>query len=344
MSVIEVNQLQKKFRTAVRREGRFGTLVSLVNPLHREVIAVNDIHFTIERGESVAYLGPNGAGKSTTIKMLTGILVPSGGEIRVNGVVPYQDRKRNSYQIGVVFGQRSQLLYDLPVQDSFQLLRHMYSIPLARYNENLTKFAALLEIEPLLGRPVRTLSLGQRMRCEILAALLHEPELLFLDEPTIGLDVVAKERIRNFIETINRERGVTVLLTTHDLGDIERLCQRVIIIDKGSLIYDGSLQLIKDKFATERQIRLMMSDPAAALALAAELRANAGLALEVTEQNVLITYNQHRIDTADLLRLLLTSAKPRDLTMNDETIEALIRRIYQEGVGDLQSRSNAANM
>ena len=158
MSIIEVNHLQKKFRTTVRREGRFGTLLSLVNPLHREVTAVKDINFTINQGESVAYLGPNGAGKSTTIKMLTGILVPSGGEIRVKGVVPYKERKRNSYQIGVVFGQRSQLLYDLPVKDSFQLLHHMYSIPLARYNENLKKFSAILEIEPLLGRPVRTLS------------------------------------------------------------------------------------------------------------------------------------------------------------------------------------------
>ncbi len=343
MAIVEVSHLQKTFQTAVRREGRFGTVLSLFKPLRREVTAVNGINFRIEPGESVAYLGPNGAGKSTTIKMLTGILVPSGGEVRVRGVMPYRERQRNSYQIGVVFGQRSQLLYDLPVKDSFELLRHMYSIPAVRYRENLKKFAALLEVEPLLGRSVRTLSLGQRMRCEILSVLLHEPEILFLDEPTIGLDVVAKETIRNFIGAINRERGVTVLLTTHDLGDIERLCKRVMIIDKGRLIYDGDLQFIKENFATERRVRLVMPDAAAATELAAGLKADCALQITVTGPNLTITYNHHQTDTAELLRGLLTRANPRDLSMNDENLEALIRRIYREGVGGLGTCPDAAN-
>ena len=334
MPIIEVHNLRKEFRTNVRREGRFGTLLSLVNPLSREIVAVENVNFKVEKGESVAYLGPNGAGKSTTIKMLTGILVPSSGSVKVGGLVPYKNRKRNSYQIGVVFGQRSQLLFDLPVKDSYELLRYMYSIPLTQYRSNLKKFTAILEVENLLDRSVRTLSLGQRMRCEILAALLHEPEILFLDEPTIGLDVVAKERIRTFIEEINREKEVTVLLTTHDLGDIERLCSRLIIIDKGKLIYDGSLQYIKERFATERQLRLVMPDPVSAKQLTSQLSTHIDLNVSTMEQVIKITYNQHKTDTAELLRFLLEKANPSDLSMSDESIEALIRHIYQEGMGD----------
>jgi len=337
MPVIEVRNLTKVFRTSIRRDGRFGALASFLRPLRRDVQAVEDISFRIDRGESVAYLGPNGAGKSTTIKMLTGILVPSGGEIRVRGVVPYKERRRNSYQIGVVFGQRSQLLYDLPVRDSYDLLRHMYAIPQARYKDNVARFAELLEVEPLLVRPVRTLSLGQRMRCEILAALLHEPEILFLDEPTIGLDVVAKERIRRFIEEVNREKGVTVMLTTHDLGDIERLCPRVMIIDHGHLVYDGSLQVIRESLATERQLRVVMPDQDSAREMAALLRDVPGIIVTVTEHVLQVSYNPRRTDTADLLRQLLARFNPHDLSMSDESTESLIRRIYQEGLGRLQA-------
>jgi ABC-2 type transport system ATP-binding protein len=300
--------------------------------LNHEVNAVSDISFSIQKGESVAYLGPNGAGKSTTIKMLAGILEPSSGEIMVNGLVPYKNRKRNSYNIGVVFGQRSQLLFDLPVKDSFELIRYMYSIPDMQYNKNLEKFASILEIQQLMNRPVRTLSLGQRMRCEIFASLLHDPDILFLDEPTIGLDVVAKERIRSFIEEVNREKEVTILLTTHDLTDIERLCQRVIIIDKGQLIYDGSLSYIKKQFATLRQIRAVMQGNASAALLASRLGEEKDLSISVEEQTVLVTYDQNKTDTSDLLRLLLAQADPRDLTVKDESIETLIRRIYQFGV------------
>lgn len=334
MPIIEVLNLQKTFKTAIRREGSFGTLLSLVKPLTREVNAVNNISFSIEKGESVAYLGPNGAGKSTTIKMLAGILEPSSGVVSVGGLVPSKNRKRNSYQIGVVFGQRSQLLFDLPVKDSFELLRYMYSIPLQQYTNSLERFSSLLEIEHLLNRPVRTLSLGQRMRCEILAALLHEPDILFLDEPTIGLDIVAKERIRSFIEEINREKGVTILLTTHDLSDIERLCSRVIIIDKGQLIYDGSLDYIKKNYATERQIQVVMADRTSAGELASLLNSYEGINIAVEEQTILMTYDQHYTDTSELLRFILTKANPHDLAIKDENIETLIRRIYRDGIGN----------
>ncbi|WP_051620243.1 ABC transporter ATP-binding protein [Paenibacillus sp. UNC451MF] len=332
MSLIEVKHVRKVFETNVRREGRFGALRSLISPEKREVVGVDDISFTIDKGESVAYLGPNGAGKSTTIKMLTGVLEPSGGEILVSGLVPTRNRKLSSYQIGVVFGQRSQLIFDLPVKDSFDLLRYMYSISWERYHKNLKDYSDLLEVGHLLERPVRTLSLGQRMRCEILAALLHDPEILFLDEPTIGLDVVAKERIRAFIESINREKDVTLLLTTHDMHDIERLCQRTMIIDKGSLIYDGSLQYIKDHYATERQIRAVFSDSHAALSAARVFIGMPDIAVHTEEQIVKVTYDQHLTDTSELLRLLLQKADPRDLTMQDESIDALISRIYREGI------------
>lgn len=334
MSLIEVNHIRKVFETAVRRDGRFGMLKSLIRPEKKRLTAVEDISFKIEKGESVAYLGPNGAGKSTTIKMLTGILEPSGGTIRIGGLIPHKDRKLNSYQVGVVFGQRSQLLFDLPVQDSFELLRYMYSIPHDKYRRNLSEFAEVLEVGHLLSRPVRTLSLGQRMRCEILAALLHEPEILFLDEPTIGLDVVAKERIRAFIEKINREKGVTLLLTTHDMNDIERLCHRTMIIDKGKLIYDGSLQYIKEHYATERQIRAVFPDASAAQSASSVFAAMDGVSVRLEEQVVRLTYDQHVTDTAELLRLLLQRANPRDLTMQDESVDALISRIYREGIAE----------
>jgi ABC-2 type transport system ATP-binding protein len=334
MAVIEVSDLRKEFVTTVRRQGRFGVLRSLVNPQKKKVTAVENINFTIEKGENVAYLGPNGAGKSTTIKILTGILVPTSGSVHVNGFIPYKDRKRNSYHVGVVFGQRTQLILDLPARDSFELLRYMYSIPRERYNENLNRYSEILETGSFIERPVRTLSLGQRMRCEILAALLHDPEILFLDEPTIGLDVVAKERIRNFIAEVNREKGVTVLLTTHDLGDIERLCSRVVIIDHGSKIYDGSLSYIRDCYATERRIHCSMKDVDGADFLAREFSSDNSFRVTRQDLSVDIAYDQRKTDTADLLRTILSKANPGDLQMQEEDIESIIRRIYKEGIGN----------
>ena len=236
--MIEVERLTKSFTVGggFRRRDR------------RVVEAVKVISFRVDRGELLGYLGPNGAGKSTTIKMLTGILVPSGGRVSVAGLDPSRKRIELAKRIGAMFGQRIQLWWDLPLLESFELLRHIYRVPADRYRANLSRFREVLELDPFLQTPVRQLSLGQRIRGELTAAMLHGPELLFLDEPTIGLDVVAKQRVRDFLVEINRDDGVTVLLTTHDLGDIERLCSRLLVIDHGSLIWDGGIHELKERY------------------------------------------------------------------------------------------------
>ncbi|MQA80371.1 MAG: ATP-binding cassette domain-containing protein [Streptosporangiales bacterium] len=232
------------------------------------VRAVDGISFGVDRGEIVGYIGPNGAGKSTTIKMLTGILVPSGGTVRVAGVDPSRERVRLARRIGVVFGQRTTLWWDLPLRDSFSLLRRMYKVPDDRFHANLAKYVDALELGPLLDVPVRQLSLGQRMRGDITAALLHDPEVVYLDEPTIGLDIVSKAKVREFLRELNRERGTTILLTTHDLTDIEQLCSRVMVIDHGRLVYDGSLSGLQGLGETERTLVVDLAEPAAPIEVA----------------------------------------------------------------------------
>src|SRR5437660_11918210 len=227
MAIIEAAGLRKVFRSVERRPGIGGALAALFSRTYVEKVAVDDVSFALQPGELVGYIGPNGAGKSTTIKMLTGILVPTSGTLRVAGIVPHEHRMANAANIGVVFGQRSQLYWDLPLRESFELLRAIYSIPRDRYRQNLQRFIEMLEMEPFLRTPVRQLSLGQRMRGDFAAAMLHDPRIVFLDEPTIGLDIVAKEAIREFVARVNRERGTTFILTTHDLADVERLCRRI---------------------------------------------------------------------------------------------------------------------
>jgi ABC-2 type transport system ATP-binding protein len=257
-TVICTRDLRKTFRVAKRRPGLWGGLRSIVNPVIRDVVAVDGINIQINRGEMVACLGPNGAGKSTTIKMLTGILVPSGGHAEVFGMEPHRQRRAVTQRIGVVFGQRTQLWWDLPLRDSFDLLRHIYRIPAKRFVNNMHEFAELLQLDEFIDTPVRQLSLGQRMRGDLAAALLHDPEVLYLDEPTIGLDVVAKHRVRSFLRDLNRERGVTVLLTTHDMSDVERLCSRLIIIDHGHLLYDGGLDAMRERAGDDSTLEDMM--------------------------------------------------------------------------------------
>ena len=332
MAIVEVTNLSKVFKTKVKREGKFSTLKSLVKPSIAESLAVDNISFSVEKGECLAYLGPNGAGKSTTIKMLTGILVPTSGEIIVNGVVPHKNRIKNSYHIGVVFGQRSQLVFDLPVTDRFELLRYMYGISIEQYNKNLKTYIDLLEIGGFLNRPVRTLSLGQRMRCEMVAALLHDPEILFLDEPTIGLDVVAKERIRGFIEELNKTKKVTVMLTTHDMSDIERLCSRTIIIDKGCIIYDGTLKNIRENYANERQIRVVLQDVDSVGMINSQMKNRPNIKIKSEENVMELIYDQRLTDTSELLRVVLSYANPTDLVIKEESIESIIRRLYVEGM------------
>jgi len=250
--IISVDQLTKTFRSPKRQGGRLGALRTLFTREYTVTSAVNGISFSVESGELIGYIGLNGAGKSTTIKMLTGILVPTSGELQVAGVVPWQRREENALNIGVVFGQRSQLWWDLPLIESFDLVAKMYRVAPDRYRRDLGRFRELLDLDEYIDTPVRQLSLGQRMRGDLTAALLHDPRIVYLDEPTVGLDVVAKERIRSFIEEINRDRGTTVILTTHDLVDVERLCRRIILIDQGQVLYDGTVERLTAMYAPYR--------------------------------------------------------------------------------------------
>src|SRR5579862_4577120 len=258
--IIEVGELSKHFRTFHRREGIWGGLQNLFYREYKTVAAVDRVSFTINRGEMVGYIGPNGAGKSTSIKMLTGILVPTSGKALVNGYIPYKQRRQYVRTIGVVFGQRTQLWWDIAVIESFKLLRRIYDVSQRDFDARMEQFNHVLGISDFLYTPVRKLSLGERMRCDLAAALLHNPPLLFLDEPTIGLDVVAKDQIRKFLRAINREFQTTVLLTTHDLDDIEELCRRIMIIDHGRLLYDGPLDLLKQKLLRTKQIKFAVKD------------------------------------------------------------------------------------
>src|ERR1700738_2758119 len=265
MSIIETRDLRKVFRTVVRRPGMGGTLRTLFSREYEDKVAVEGITMALQEGELVGYIGPNGAGKSTTIKMLTGILVPTSGEVRVAGLVPYAQRQRDARNIGVVFGQRSQLYWDLPLIESFELLRAIYGIPAARYRANLDHFNDTLDMAPFLRAPVRQLSLGQRMRGDFAAAMLHDPPVVFLDEPTIGLDLVAQEAIRELVARVHRERDKTFSLPTRDLADVERLCRRIVLIDHGALVYDGEIEALRDRYGTHRTLVVTLSEPVAEL-------------------------------------------------------------------------------
>jgi ABC-2 type transport system ATP-binding protein len=307
--MIEVENLSKQF---VVRRGRFRRERVVVE-------AVKDISFRVERGELLGYLGPNGAGKSTTIKMLTGILVPSGGRVSVAGLDPSRRRIELARRIGAMFGQRIQLWWDLPLQDSFELLRHIYRVPADRYRTSLARFRDVLELDPFLQTPVRQLSLGQRIRGELTAAMLHGPELLFLDEPTIGLDVVAKQRVREFLVEINREDGVTVMLTTHDLGDIERLCERLLVIDHGSLIWDGAIVDLKERFGGERTLVVDLEEPAPPLAVD-------GATVERVDGPR--QWLRFRGSASELTARVAQTARLVDLQVQEPDIEEIVRRIY----------------
>jgi ABC-2 type transport system ATP-binding protein len=325
--LIHVRDLSKNFRSFKRREGVWGSIQNLFVREYRTVAAVERVSFEIDRGEMVGYIGPNGAGKSTTIKMLTGILVPSSGEIRINGYVPHRQRRQYVKTIGVVFGQRTQLWWDIAVIESFKLLRRIYDVPQRDFDARMEQFDAILNIREYLHTPVRKLSLGERMRCDIAAALLHNPPLLFLDEPTIGLDVVAKHHIRQFLRTINREFRTTVLLTTHDLDDIEELCRRIMIIDHGKVLYDGQLAQLKQQLLRIKQIKFALKDRTKADALSAFSRD--GLDLErVDEMTYRIRFDRVNVSTSDLIRRILDAVEVRDLLIEDEPIEEIIKRIY----------------
>ena len=253
---IMMKNICKDFKVLNRSEGLKGSIKDLFSRDYKTVSAVKDVSLTIERGEIIGYLGPNGAGKSTTIKMMTGVLEPTSGEILVNGVIPYKNRTRNAENIGVVFGQRSQLWWSLPLIESFKLLRDIYMVPEKQYQDTIELYRSLVDIEPILHKPVRQMSLGQRTLSDILAAFLHNPSIVFLDEPTIGLDVSMKAKIRSLIQGLNKEKQTTVILTTHDMGDVDALCRRIVIIDKGQKIYDNDIDHLKNYFGSYRTLKM----------------------------------------------------------------------------------------
>lgn len=330
--MITVENLQKHFQVSKYRRGLWGAVRNLMASEYNTVRAVDGISFTVQAGELVGYLGPNGAGKSTTIKMLTGLLVPSDGDLRVNGYVPWRERERYVAQIGAVFGQRTTLWWDLPVIESLELLQFIYRIPTNRFQQNLQEFRDLLELDEFLQSPVRSLSLGQRMRADLCAAMLHDPALLFLDEPTIGLDVVAKERMRHFIAHINQVRGTTILLTTHDLSDVEKLCKRVMIIDHGHLLYDGNLETLQDRFGGKRELVVDLAEAYADVSVAgAEVTAHHDL--RVTYQ-----FARNELTASDLIGRLSARYRIRDLSVREPEIETTIRRIYEERLLDVENR------
>jgi ABC-2 type transport system ATP-binding protein len=315
---IELEAVHKRFVVRARK-GRLRRERRVVN-------AVDGITLAVEEGELLGYLGPNGAGKSTTIKMLTGILVPSSGRVRVAGLDPSRQRIELARRIGVVFGQRVQLWWDLPLSDSFDLLRHVYKVPRARHEENLARFTELLELEPFLGTPVRQLSLGQRVRGDLSAALLHDPEVVFLDEPTIGLDVVAKQRVRDFLVELNRERGVTVVLTTHDLGDIERLCSRLVVIDHGRVIWDGAIDELKRRYGRERTLVVDLEEPAP------PLEVPGATVTRVEGPRQWLSFRGDEVSAAELTAAVAARAPLVDLAIEETEIEEIVRRIYEAGV------------
>jgi len=318
--VITVEGLSKTYVVRTRAEGRR-------NPLRRDkrlVEAVSDVSFTIDRGEMVGYIGPNGAGKSTTIKMITGILTPSAGHATVLGLTPTAERRELARRIGVVFGNRSQLWYDLPLNDSFDLLHHLYRTDRERHRRNVAQFVDRLDLGPLLDTPVRQLSLGQRMRGEVTAALLHDPELVVLDEPTIGLDVVSKYAVREFLREVNRERGTTVLLTTHDLDDIEQLCPRMMIIDHGRVLLDGPVAEFKTEHGTERTVVVDLTESRDPLTI------DNVTVMQVEGPRQWLRFDRRTTTAAEVIAAVTAVAPVRDLAIEEPDIEDLIRHLYQE--------------
>ncbi len=326
MAIIEVTDLGKTFRSKRKDPGLRGSLKALVQPEYRVSEAVRGISLTCERGEMLAFIGPNGAGKSTTIKMLTGILYPSSGSAQVLGLTPWRDRERLAFNIASVFGQKSQLWIHLPPLDTFNLLARIYELDDRAYRERRDELIALFEIGDLVRTPARRLSLGERMRCEIVAALIHRPQVLFLDEPTIGLDVVSKSRIRDLIRALNREEGVTVFLTSHDAGDIEQLCKRVIVINHGTLILNTSVSQLKRRYLQHKIVDLKLHQPVPA----------AGLGLPGTTALKTSTYGvKLQVDTAvtgieTVIGRLVGQYQVADITIEDPPLEDIIAAIYAQ--------------
>lgn len=322
--MIEVTGLSKSFKVAKRQAGIFSAIKSLVMPKFDTIQALEDVSFHIAEGEIVGYIGPNGAGKSTTIKIMSGILNPDSGTCKIMGQTPWENRIEHVKNIGVVFGQRSQLWWDVPVIDSFELLKDIYRIPQASFDESLDLLKRTLDIEKILTTPVRQLSLGQRMRCEIAASLLHNPKILFLDEPTIGLDAVSKIAVRDFIKTINKERKTTVILTTHDMSDIEALADRILLIGKGHLLMDGSIGKLKEKYVTHKKIIIDHYPYEGQIAVEGTTVLQAGLERTILE----VALADKKV--SQVITALAETLEIHDVTVEDRPIDEIIVDLYKE--------------
>ena len=318
MSYIEVNNLKKDFIVKKKREK--GQLLR-----EKETVkALKGVSFSVDKGELVGYIGPNGAGKSTTVKILSGILTPDGGEAVVGGIVPWKERKTHVKNIGVVFGQRSQLWWDVPIIDSYSLLKDIYRIPQRDYEARLKELANALQLEELMRTPLRLLSLGQRMRAELCGSLLHRPELLFLDEPTIGLDAVSKLALRDFLKWENKEYGTTIMLTTHDMEDIAALCSRVMVLGHGQKLFDGKLQDLLERYDTVRNVQVKYDGTVT------DLRLPEGISCTKTEDGLELSYNPSQLPTSKLLGILQDAGNISELTLQPENTDHLIAAMYKE--------------
>jgi ABC-2 type transport system ATP-binding protein len=321
---IVVQDLAKTFRIAERAPGMFGAVRGLVRRRHRDVAALAGVSFSLAPGELVGYIGPNGAGKSTTIKVLAGILIPDGGRVEVDGRVPWRHRIEHVRRIGVVFGQRTQLWWDLPVIESLEMLRHIYKVPPDRFRTQRDELIELLALADFLDKPVRQLSLGQRMRADLAASLVHAPSILFLDEPTIGLDAVSKLAVRAFVKRLNRERGVTVILTTHDMDDIEALCERVIVIGDGTILSDGTLADLRKRVTRERWLTIDVADGSADTVADADASV-----IRRDGERVCLAFDPEIVSPAALIQRVTSRHAVRDLFVENPPIETVIARLYQ---------------
>lgn len=333
--MIYVENLRKEFKKTIKEPGLKGSLKSFVKPKKEIVAAVKDISFDVNEGEILGFIGPNGAGKSTVIKMLTGILTPTSGKCTINGKDPQKDRKTYVKEIGVVFGQRTQLWWDLPLTETYTVLKEIYEVDDSRFKKRMSFLNEVLELDSFINSPVRTLSLGQRMRADIAASLLHSPKVLFLDEPTIGLDVVVKDNIRKAIAKINEEEHTTVVLTTHDLEDIELLSKRIVMIDKGSKVFDGKITDLKEKYGQMRELAFVSPDENALNALGYAEKfglSDDDLIQEQDGTSCKIRFNSAIVHVSDMLSYTLSKINVKDINVKDADIEEIIRRLYKEGV------------
>lgn len=330
-NIIEIKNITKEFKVLNRREGLKGSLQDLFSRDYKIVRAVDHISMNIQQGEIVGYLGPNGAGKSTTIKMMTGILEPTSGEILVGGNAPYKNRTKNAQEIGVVFGQRSQLWWALPLVESFKILKDIYGVSDPDYRDMLALYQTLVDIEPLLHKPVRQMSLGQRTLSDILAAFLHNPKIVFLDEPTIGLDVSMKAKIRTLIHALNKEKNTTVILTTHDMGDVDALCQRIVIIDKGKMLYDNDIGHLKSFFGSYRTLKIRIDGDQKALAERIQ-KAFSAFSVSADDEWISILVDEDKTTVMEVLHQLQKSYAIRDMQLEEISTEEVIKKIYEEGV------------